>query len=75
MNEKVKNSSGPTTVDLGEIDSLEAELNELSNAANKSSSDTKTFSGFASNLFGFGSAKKEEKPINIKFSDDINDSN
>lgn len=75
MNEKVKSNNGPTTVDLGEIDSLEAELNELSGATNNSSSDTKTFAGFASNLFGFGSTKKEEKPINIKFSDDRNDSN
>jgi hypothetical protein len=57
MNDKKKVSSG--SVNLGDLNSLENELNELSGAASstpaaKPSGETKTLSGFASNLFGFG---------------------
>jgi hypothetical protein len=63
MNDKKKLSSG--SVDLGDLNSLENELNELSNAASsvpaatKPSGETKTLSGFASNLFGFGGSSSE----------------
>jgi hypothetical protein len=48
MNENRKRSSsnGGVNIDLGELDNLEQELNDLS-----SSSNSKTLSGFASNLF------------------------
>jgi hypothetical protein len=56
MNDKKKNSSSSTNVDLGDLDKLENELNELSSTANnnysKTDSTTKTMSG----LGGFGSA-------------------
>jgi hypothetical protein len=71
MNDKMKSSSAATTIDLGELDKLEDELNELSsinmNPAPSSSSDngTKTLSGFASNLFGFGNNNNNVK-INME---------
>lgn len=65
MNDK-KKSSANISLDLGELDSLENELNELSGVGGggfsggggggSSSGETKTLSGFASNLFGFGSS-------------------
>jgi hypothetical protein len=77
MNDKKKPSSS-MNLDLGELDTLENELNELSGAntttSNSGGGETKTLSGFASNLFnlgGFmgGSAKESGK------SDSQNDSN
>lgn len=73
MNDKVKNSSSATTIDLGELDRLEDELNELSNintskpsvSSSSTSSDNKTFS----NLFGFGK-KPEDNPQNIRINMD-----
>jgi len=57
MNDKKKSSSN-ISFDLGELDSLENELNELSGVKseneNTKSGETKSLSGFASNLFGFG---------------------
>jgi len=64
MNDKKKVSSG--SVDLGDLNSLENELNELSGAASsaptaaKSSGESKTLSGFASNLFGFGGSSESK---------------
>jgi hypothetical protein len=67
MNDKKRNASNNINIDLGDLDRLENELNELSgtskrvNMPNSSSSasssffgDTKSISGFASGLFGFG---------------------
>ena len=56
MNDKKKSSSSSVNIDLGELDRIEDELNELTDKASAStpSSETKTLSGFASNLFGFG---------------------
>jgi len=55
MNDKKKSSS--SKVDLGELDNLEAELNNLSSEQSSSSSETKQLSGLSgmgfSNLFGF----------------------
>jgi hypothetical protein len=66
MNDKKRSSSSSVNIDLGDIDKLESELNELSNGTSSKSSSgstfentTKSISGFASNLFGFG---QESKP-------------
>ena len=78
MNDKKRNASNNINIDLGDLDRLENELNELSgsssgsknvnmfggsnanaNASSSSSSmfgDTKTLSGLASNMFGFGNS-------------------
>ena len=64
MNDKKKSSS--TKLDLGELDNLEAELNNLSSEQSSSSSSTKQLSGLSgmgfSNLFGFnkGGAAQEK---------------
>jgi hypothetical protein len=60
MNDKKKSSSSSVNIDLGEIDKIENELNELTDKST-SSSETKTLSGFASNLFGFGKTNSTEK--------------
>jgi hypothetical protein len=71
MNDKKKSGSFSTTVDLGELDRLESELNNLSSAtpAQSSSADssTKTLSGFASSLFNFGGSSdpKPNPPVVI----------
>ena len=90
MNDKKRSSSSSVNVDLGELDELESELNELTGnkptSSNNKSSDnsgtTKTLSGFADNLFNFSgmnnpfsSASSTEKAINIDVSSDMNDSN
>ena len=78
MNDRNKSFS-KQNLDLGELDNLENELNELSNAgggggggsSGAPGGETKTLSGFASNLFGMGGfssntpAKKEETDSNI----------
>jgi|Laugrespbdmm15sd_2_1035082.scaffolds.fasta_scaffold28287_1 hypothetical protein len=69
MNTK-KTTPTNSTIDLGDLDSLETELNNLSASSSSSSSsssyksagDTKMFSGL-SNMFGFGS--KEEEPAKV----------
>jgi hypothetical protein len=60
MNDKKKSSSSSVNIDLGEIDKIENELNELTDKST-SSSETKTLSGFATNLFGFGKTNSAEK--------------
>jgi hypothetical protein len=60
MNDKKKSGSFSTSVDLGELDKLESELNELSDAGAKSSGETRTLSGFAANLFNFSGSKPAE---------------
>jgi hypothetical protein len=61
MNEKNKSSSASTRIDLGELDKLEDELNELS-ATN--SSDSRSIGGFGASLFGMAAAseKKIDEP-------------
>jgi hypothetical protein len=65
MNEKKKPNSGPMNIDLGELDKLENELNELSNENSGSGSGTKSLNlggigaGFA-NFFGLGGDKNKE---------------
>jgi len=79
MNDK-KRSSSSMNLDLGELDTLESELNEISgaNAANNSSSggDSKTLSGFASNFFGLGNSSSESsKKVSINMEHEQSDSN
>jgi hypothetical protein len=60
MNDKKKAPSGSMNIDLGELDKLENELNDLSASA-ASSSDTKTLGGLGStfgNFFGLGGSSK-----------------
>ena len=55
MNGKSKSASGDTTsLDLGDLDDLESEMNNLSARASSAISEpeSQSFSGFASNLFG-----------------------
>jgi len=80
MNDKKKSSSNNISLDLGELDTLENELNELSGnsgknggAGNSNNNDTKTLSGFASNLFGFGGFTEGPKKVTI--SEEPTDSN
>jgi hypothetical protein len=61
MNDKKKNSSFSTSVDLGELNRLESELNELS-GEKKQESETRTLGGFAANLFNFGGSSKAPEP-------------
>ena len=73
MNEK-KVSSG-VDLNLGELDNLENELNEISGNTPKveSNTETKSLSGMASNLFGFGSST--ENTNNIHINEEPSDSN
>lgn len=59
MNEKNKSSSSSTRIDLGELDKLEDELNELS-SANSAPAANKSIGGFGSSLFGFASASESK---------------
>ena len=80
MNDKKKSSNVNNNVDLGELDNLEAELNELS--GNGGSSTTKTvnssISGMASNFFGnmgFGSNEPKSDSKQVQFTmNEFNDS-
>ena len=75
MNDKKKMSSSNMNIDLGELDTLEHELNELSKHDQK---ETRSLSGFASNLFHFDStpAASNQDTENIKIKiEDTNDTN
>ena len=68
MNDKMKSSSSSTKIDLGELDNLENELNELSSMnmpVTSHQTENKSISGF----FGFN---RSEPPINTN--KDTNDS-
>ena len=79
MNEKKMNSSSSTTADLGDLDRLEAELNDLSSSANNGSkysdSNTKSISGIGGfgNMFGdmFGSSSSSNN-IKVDISEPAN---
>ena len=69
MNDKKKTSES-ANVDLGDLDDLESELNNLSQKTSRTGEDgTKTLGGMASELFGMGGfTKLDETPaetINI----------
>ena len=80
MNDKKKSSSSNNiNIDLGELNKLEDELNELSgngfSSSNtpKQSSETKTLSGFAANLFNFGGNTNNSNNIST-VQEELNDS-
>jgi len=76
MNDKKRSASNSINLDLGELDNLESELNELSGVSgNKPASDTRSFNGFASNLFGLGGSSEPEKRVNIEPEELPSDSN
>ena len=62
MNDKNKSSSASTKIDLGELDKLENELNELSSGG-RSNSDSRSIGGFASSLFGKMSSPADEPKL------------
>lgn len=66
--------SSKVDLNLGELDNLEDELNELSGHKTQSQSagNTKSISGMASNFFGFN--KSEEVPVHNTY-EDTSDSN
>ena len=74
MNDKKKAPTGSMNIDLGELDKLENELNNLSASSSSGGGDTKTLGGLGntfSNFFGMGSSGASEpatKPV------DTNDS-
>ena len=72
MNDRRRSGSGSTNVDLGDLDRLESELNELSNntpapasASAPSGGETRTLSGFAANLFNFGGGSKPKVDVQM----------
>jgi hypothetical protein len=78
MNEEQRSSGRQVNVDFSDLDKLESQLNNLSSgptsAAAQSGSffdeTTKSISGLASNIFGFGSSKSgEEAARNLGASD------
>ena len=73
MNDK-KRSASTMNLNLGELDNLENELNEMSGGPTPSSSSgTKTLSGLASSFFGGGfTASEPAKSVSIE---DVTDSN
>jgi hypothetical protein len=83
MNDKKKSSSS-MNLNLGELDNLENELNEITgNLPNKTNTNTNTntnnstFVNFASNLFGIGGNEPTEssKKVSLNIDEDNNDSN
>jgi hypothetical protein len=60
MNERNKSSSASTRIDLGELDKLENELNDLSSA--NSQSESRSIGGFGASLFGMASEKRSDEP-------------
>jgi hypothetical protein len=73
VNKKTKKGSGGSDIDLGELDKLEDELNELSNIRTEpADTKPKTVSGF-SGLFNFGGNSSNNENIKIDI-DDITDS-
>lgn len=78
MNEKKMSNTSSTNVDLGDLDKLENELNELSNGSSNNPSsggeNTRTLSGFAANLFNFGGGSKSNEAAAASNNDNSNDS-
>jgi hypothetical protein len=75
MNDKNRPGNENVKLDLGDLNDLENELNDLSEGASKapaptSNNDSKTLSGMASDMFGLGGFMKTEEPSeNIKIND------
>ena len=74
MNTKKMNTTGGSSIELGDLDKLESELNSLSDSTSasasasaptpKSSGDTKILSGLSS-MFGFGSSNEQPANVNL----------
>jgi len=61
MNDKKKAPTGSMNIDLGELDKLENELNNLSSSSGNNNSDTKTLGGLGntfSNFFGMSGTQE-----------------
>jgi hypothetical protein len=65
MNGKKSNDSSKTKIDLGELDKLEEELNDLSyeNTATKKVDTNNSFGGFAKSMFGMNEQNNVEPVI------------
>ena len=69
MNDKKKSVTGSMNIDLGDLDKLEDDLNNLSSNASQNTSNAKTLSGLSGfgNFFGLGggssSESKKETPL------------
>lgn len=80
MNDKKRSSSSDNIkLDLGDLDTLEQEMNDLSSTATaaakeQSSGESKTLSNMASNLFGIGGFTDSATEINTP-NDTVNDAN
>lgn len=65
MNSKKRTASSNVDINLGELDKIENDLNELSNSGSNGSNgfggESKTLTGFTSNLFGFGGSSTTGK--------------
>ena len=62
MNSKKRTASSNVDINLGELDKIENDLNELSNSgSNSGMGESKTLTGFSSNLFGFGGSSTTGK--------------
>uniref|UniRef100_A0A6C0I1G0 Uncharacterized protein n=1 Tax=viral metagenome TaxID=1070528 RepID=A0A6C0I1G0_9ZZZZ len=66
MNDKKKSATGSMNIDLGDLDKLENDLNNLSSSSE--ASNTKSLSGFG-NMFGFGSSTEQKKEIHLEPTD------
>lgn len=79
MNDKNKSSNDNVKVDLGDLNDLEQELNDLSETATANpsvSKDTKSLSGMAADMFGLGGfTKAEPDKNNLNAEDYTNDAN
>jgi len=76
MNDKKKSSSS-MNLNLGELDSLENELNELTGNSSSTSNQGSSFVNFASNMFGIGGNEPTEssKKVSLNIEEEKNDSN
>jgi len=78
MNDKKKSSSS-MNLNLGELDSLENELNELTGNSSKNinANTSSSFVNFASNMFGIGGNEPTEssKKVSLNIEEEKNDSN
>ena len=77
MNDKVKNSNYSTTIDMKDLDDIEMELNNLTDAtagATPKQSDTKSIGGMFGSFFGGGNSSGGSENIKIITEDDHTDS-
>jgi hypothetical protein len=84
MNNNKRSASQNINIELGDLDTLENELNELSGTTKKTvnssstsnDSTTKSFTNFASDLFGLGSSSEPQTNNFVNIDNlDTNDSN